>query len=494
MSQLGAFAQALRPSPWVKQLCDVQRAVVQSRERWKAVTGARRGGKTVGLVAECAEQLEQCERGEVVYYLADTRDNAMELCWDKFDALAEEHRLPWEFKLGDATIKTPRGGELRVRGVIGSDTKREQRKLRGSKCRHVGIDEAQNIAAILRDLLRKTVEPALGDLRGTLTIAGTPGEVMAGGWYHISHKHEGCEEKWERFHWTVRDNPFFRDAHQWLADVLRENAWTIESPTYQREYEGIWCADDSVQVYRYLAARNDIDSIPGYDISWPHGLGQDFGEDDACAWTLLCNRPGTEEVYVVLSFKLRGLKPADSADITGALVDITTPDVLVGDGGNLGGNIYIDAINERLGLRTRQQMVSAQKTEKRAFIELCNGDLRSGRIKFAKRMPEQLRRAIDAHPLLKELLEDVDGCEQLTGELETLPWANEARLKEHAGHDNHCGDSFLYSWRHFSAYLGIHETKDNAEPLHGTEEYQTWLMDKDTEQHQLRASRKWWEK
>lgn len=440
------------------------------------------------LVAECADALERCERGEAVLFLAKTRDTAKELAWDKLQALAEGHKVPWHFKVGDLRIETRRGGVMLLRGAEGADAEKERQKIRGQKFRHVAIDEAQSIASTIRRLLRETVEPALGDLRGSCTVAGTPGDVMAGGWYNISHKHDGCEEKWERHQWTVRQNPFFADAEQWLADALRENAWTPETPTYQREYEGIWCADDSVQVYRFLAARNDVASITGYELTWPHALGVDFGEDDACAWTLLCNRPGTAEVYGVLSFKLRGLKPAECADITGALVERTSPDVLVGDGGNLGGNIYIDAINERLSERTRQVMVSAKKTEKRAYIELCNGDLRGGTIKFCSKPPEWLASVV----LLAE--HGIEGCEQLTDELETLPWANEARLREHAGHDNHCCDSFLYAWRHFSAYLHGDDPTTNSEPAYGTQEYQTWLMNKDTEQHQERMDRKWWQK
>lgn len=489
--RMAALARALRPSPWVMQLCDAQRAVALSRHRWKAVTTSRRGGKTVGLIAECADKLEQCGRGEVVLFLAKTRDAAKELAWDKLQALAESHGLPWEFKIGDLRIETPRGGVLLLRGAEGADAEKERQKIRGIKLRHAAIDEAQSIASTIRRLLRETIEPALGELRGSCTIAGTPGDVMAGGWYNISHKHEGCEDKWERFGWTIRDNPFFPEADAYLAQVLIDNHWTVEHPTYQREYEGMWCADDSVQVYRYLASRNDVETVDGYELSWPSGIGQDFGQDDACSWTALTNQPGTEDVRGLFSFKLRGLKPSECADITGALVEILQPDILVGDGGNLGGNIYIDAINERLGERTRQQMVSAQKSEKRAYIELYNGDLRSGRVKFSRRLPRVLAERFAAHPILSGL--GIEGCEPLTSEYETLPWANAARLKEHAGHDNHCSDGALYIWRHFSAYLGGNDVKQ-PEPERGTEEYQTWLMEQDTEQHQLKASRKWWEK
>lgn len=489
-ARLALLVRSVQVQPWVAQLCDVQRAVALSPARWKAVTTSRRGGKTVELVAECADKLMRCRRGEVVLYVAKTRDTAKELAWDKFSALSEQFKLPWVFKVGDLRIETPEGGALLLRGAEGSDAEKERQKMRGLKVRHCAIDEAQAIAGTLRRLLRETIEPALGDLRGSCTVAGTPGEVMGGGWYNISHDHEGCEEKWTRFEWTVRENTFFRDAEEYLAAALRENGWTVETPTYRREYEGKWCADPSVQVYRYLAARNDvIGFIPGYDLSWPHSLGVDFGQDDACAWTLHTNRPGTREVYGVLSFKLRGLSPAECGAITGWLVEKTTPDVLVGDGGNLGGNVYIDAINERLSEVTRQRMESAQKTEKRAYIDFLNGDLTSGRLRFLKgRVPWV---GDDAPEAIRDAAKY--GCEPLCDELETLPWANEARLKEHGGHANHCCDSNLYSWRHFSTYLDEARPAER-EPVPGEPAYDAWLMDQDAQQARLEHETPWWER
>jgi hypothetical protein len=481
---------ASRHAPWVEQLCRVQKRVAMSQARWKAVTTSRRGGKTVEHVAECAEKLEECARDEVVAYLAKTTDTAMELAWGKFVALNEQYKLGWKFTTGHRPqIVTPKGGLLLVRGAEGSDVEREHQKLRGHKMRHCAIDEAQSIASSLRQLLRKVIEPALGDLRGSCTVSGTPGEVMAGGWYNISHEHEGCEQKWERHRWTIRENTFFKDAEEYLAQVLKDNRWTVEEPTYQREYEGVWIADDSVQVYRYLASRNARAIIPGYELSWSHGLGVDFGQDDACAWTLLTNKPGTLDVIGVLSFKLRGLSPAECADITGWLVDKTTPDVLVGDGGNLGGNVYIQAINERLNERTKQQMVSAQKTEKRAYIELLNGDLRKPLLTFCTGPVAWILADPRAPAALREAA--LYGCAPLCDEMETLPWANEARLKEHAKHANHCCDSNLYVWRHFSAYL--EEAKPiTREPLNGEPGYQEWLLEQDAQRYREMQETPWW--
>lgn len=471
MSEFAQLVAACEPRPWIAQLCRVQRRVALSSARWKAVTTSRRAGKTVQLVAELADALEDCQRGEVVIYLAKTRATAKELAWDKFAALGETYKLGWHLHVSDLRIETARGGALLLRGAEGSDAEKERQKIRGLKVRKAGLDEAQSYASTIKRLLRETIEPALGDLRGSCTVAGTPGEVMAGGWYRISRHHEGCEAKWSRFHWTVRENDFFSDAEGYLAAALGENGWAEDAPTYQREYEGLWCADDSVQVYRYLATRNDVSRVDGYALEWPHAVGVDFGETDACAWTVLANRPNTAEVYAVRSFKRRGLKPADCADITGELVERYTPDVLVGDGGNLGGNVYIDAINARLGERTKQRMLSAQKIEKRAYIELCNGDLRSGRVKF--------------------LQPDTD---ELTSELETLPWANEARLKEHAGHDNHCSDSFLYAWRHFSDYLGEAPLKRQRteDLLPGEPGYEEWLERMESSRVRDDVERPWW--
>jgi len=488
--ELAQLFAVLEPRPWISQLCATQRRVALSRSRWKAVTTSRRGGKTIGMLAELADALEECTRGDSVLYIAKTQGAAKELGWDKLSAINDQYALGWTFHVGDLRIEAKNGGVLLLRGAEGSDAEKERQKIRGLRVRKAGLDEAQSYAASIRRLLRETIEPALGDLRGSCIVAGTPGEVMAGGWFNISHQHTGCEDKWQRFQWTVRENTFFRDAEEYLADALRDNGWQSDHPTYQREYEGAWCADDSVQVYRYLANRNDVSNIDGYELDWPHALGVDFGIDDACAWTLLANRPYTQDVYTVLSFKLRGLTPAACADITGALVDKVSPDVLVGDGGNLGGNIYIEAVNDRLGERTKQRMVSAKKTEKRAYIDLCNGDLRAGRLKFCKSPLLWLYDDPGAPQVLRDAAEKA--TEPLTEELETLPWANEGRLKEHAGHDNHCADSFLYAWRHFSAYLGAGFEDSPRDPVPGEAAYEAWLEDLEHTQARELAGRPWW--
>lgn len=489
--RLAQLVQAIKPPPYIEQLFPAQRAPVSSRGRWKALTTSRRAGKTIALIAECADRLEQCKRGEYVLYIAKTRDAAKELAWDKLVALDEQYKLGWTFRVGDLHIETPEGGVLLLRGAEGSDAEKERQKIRGLEVRHAALDEAQSYASTIRLLLRTTIEPSLGKLRGTCTVAGTPGEVMGGGWYNISHKHDGCETKWERYHWTVRENPHFPDAVAYLAGVLVDNQWTEENPTYQREYEGVWIADDSVQVYRYLASRNRVSSIPGYELEWPHGLGVDFGQDDACAWTLHANKPSTKKIFGVLSLKVRGLKPSECAEITGYLVAKTKPDVLVGDGGNLGGIVYIDAINERLVDTTGQEMIGAQKSEKRAYIELLNGDLRAGLLLLCDGPVQWILDDPDAPAVLKEAA--LHGCAPLMDEMETLPWANEARLKEHAGHANHCCDSNLYDWRHLSAYLSD-AAPPRRDPVHGEPGYQEWLMNMDLEAERARIERPWWER
>jgi len=233
-ARLSQLVAALRPSPWVADLFPEQRAVVRDKSRFKAVTTSRRGGKTILLCALAAEALEASGPDEVTLYIAKTRSAARELIWGKLKALASTYSLPWTFNESTLRVETPRGGVLLVRAAEGSDPEDEREKLRGLKLRRALLDEPATYSGTLKVLLRDVIDPALGDLGGDVIISGTPGLVMAGTWFEIS---KGRISKWKTFHWTIRNNPFFKDAESYLASVLKDNGWTPDHPTYQREYE-----------------------------------------------------------------------------------------------------------------------------------------------------------------------------------------------------------------------------------------------------------------
>lgn len=422
-SSLADILDAIKPKPWFSQLFTAQQKVFKAPGRFKVVTTSRRAGKTILLTTLAAEALENSGPDEVTLYIARTRSAAKELIWQKLKSLSTTHKLNWVFHEGTLRIETPAGGVLLVRGAEGSDPQEEREKIRGLKLRRALLDEPATYSGTLKILLRDVIEPAIGDLNGDIIITGTPGLVQAGSWYEIS---SGKIPKWKKFHWTIKDNPYFRNSESYLATVLVENHWTEDHPTYQREYLGRWSTDDSVTVYKFNRDRNTVTNLPDYNQdTWIHTIGVDFGMVDASAWSVLASPPHQNITYVIEAFKRTNLLPEQAAEVTQKLVKKYNPITVVGDAGGL-GKPYVEAYNRRFGGR----MLAANKTEKRAHIELLNGDLQAGR--FLLLMPD---------------------AESLAEEMEQLPWADESRTKEHPAYPNHCVDSANYSWRHHRAYL-----------------------------------------
>jgi hypothetical protein len=474
--RLAQYMGALKPKPWIQALHPLQREVALSSARWKAVTTARRSGKTVLDTALAADALEESDHDEATLYIARNRGVAKKLFWPKIRGLQRHYKLAWHPNETELSITTERGGILYVVGAEGGDPEEEMEKLRGLKMRRVICDEPGTYAYTLRRLLKDIIEPGLGDLRGDCIVNGTPGIVCTGAWHEIStgilpkgdKRPAKSLEKWRRWQWDIRNNPFFRDSAQYLADVLEENGWDEEEPTFQREYLGRWVVDPSAQVYRYAASRNAVTEVPGYDVhSWVHTVGTDFGVNDSSAWAVLASHPHKRDIYVIESIARKGLLPEKAAELTRSLVNKYRPHALVGDSGGL-GKPYVMAYNERFDAGIR--MEPAEKTEKRANIELINGDFTSGRLKML--MP---------------------ACMDLGGQLENLPWHKEDREHEHPGYANDRADAMNYGWRAHRAFT--HEEPDKAShrtPVPGESNYESWLLEQEEQQSRDKHSRPWW--
>jgi hypothetical protein len=472
--RLARALAALKPKPWIEALHPEQRRVALSTAQWKSITTSRRSGKTVLDCALAADALDQSGHDEVTLYMARNRGVAKELFWSKIKGLIRQYELPWDTNESDLRVTTPTGGVLLVKGAEGGDPEEEREKLRGLKLRRAICDEPATYADTLRKLLDDVIEPGLGDLRGDCIVNGTPGIVCAGAWHEIStgtlpigdRRPKTALSKWTRWHWDIRRNPFFRDAEGYLQAVLAEKGWTEEDPTFQREYLGRWVVDVSAQVYKYVASRNAVDEVPGYEkASWIHSIGVDFGVVDECAWTVLASHPHHRDIYAIRSIAKVGLLPEQAAELTYQLVQEFKPHRLFGDAGGL-GKPYVMAYNQRFNAGI--QMQAAEKTEKRANIELMNGDLASGRLRLL--MPE---------------------CSDLGSQMENLPWANDAREVEHAGYKNHRTDSALYAWRGHTAYLHNAPAARITAPLKPSDDE---FIRREEERFNNRTSQQdWWE-
>lgn len=211
----------------------------------------------------------------------------------------------------------------------------------------------------------------------------------------------------------------------------------LDTVTHEQLRHGRWIDDSGGAVYEYTDEMNSIDEIPeGLN---RHIVAADFGFTDASAFTVLGWRAHDPTVYVLLSYKLRGLTPSECAQELHNLEERFRPHKFVGDIGGLGKG-YIEEARKRF----RVPIEAADKHNKRGYQSLMSGDLRHGRIKIVK-----------------------NTCQDLIKELAELPW-NEDRSAEAEGFDNHCADSCLYGWRAATAYFNKERIQ---EPQPGSESF-----------------------
>jgi hypothetical protein len=336
--------------------------------------------------------------------------------------------------------------------------------LRGFKMKSARFDEVATYAKLLKHLVQDVMKPALADTGGTLTLAGTPSVTRAGAWFDICCRGFG---NFSVHHWDMRQNKKFpRDASLVLAEALADLGGDPMNATYQREWLGLFVDDPLMQVYQYLADRNDAPARPKhYDKAlWFHTIAADFGVNDDCAWTVLGSHPHEPVTWGLQSFKRAGLLTDESADVLVKLCAQYEPLKLVGDSGGL-GKPYVEEWNRRYAGRkvsgdyALPTMLAAQKQDKRAAIEFVNNELRiPGRVRFVQ--PD---------------------CSPLTEELQSLPWADPQRLKEHPGYPNHCSDSFLYAMRTHDAYLN-EAPERRLDPSANTAEYDRWTEQREIEE------------
>ena len=219
-----------------------------------------------------------------------------------------------------------------------------------------------------------------------------------------------------------------------LDQVAYRASLSLVDPTLRRQLEeGLWIRDGSGLVYAHFdEARNGVASAPPIKT---HALGLDFGVNDENALTVLGWRPNDPTVYVLRSYRKKGLVSAVAEEVL-ALDEQFHFDFVVGDTGGM-GKLFAEELAARYGIVVHP----ADKSNKQGFISLMNADLGNGRIKVL-----------------------LDECKDLVGEWVSLPWGP-SLLKEDPKFLNHAADSALYVWR---ASLAYHERPAPVMPAQGT--------------------------
>lgn len=424
-------------SRWVEERCrrvvanchPRQRAFVLDPHRRVSALVGRRGGKTTGQRARFVLKMLRVPRARCLY-IATTRVAAADLMWGPLkdllgrlgiEATFNETRLLCTLKRNGSTLK-----------LVGASDTSEVDKIRGNKFHEVGIDEAASFpAARLENLIDRVIGPTLGDYRGTLSMFGTPGHILAGPFYDStrpsSDRHRRYDDRelpefaswtsWSSHSWTLLDGapyvPAMKNAWDEALQEKADKGWSDDHPVWLREWLGQWAADSTENVFKYRPhvegiawnqwdpfAEHKLEGVPALAHAlaqldpvpdWHYVVGQDMGHADPYACNIFAFSPSdiTKTIWhvygvertkmyakliaeLLLGIELRHEKP------TGLLSATGWPDGMVMDA----DLAVLDELQSVYGLRILK--AEKKKDYKLGAIELVNGDLIEGRIKIIK--------------------------------------------------------------------------------------------------------------
>lgn len=473
-----------------------QRDFVLDPGRRVAALVARGGGKTTGDRARIVRKLGRIPKAKILF-IANTRDQALELMWSPLKELVE--KLGIQASFNETTLRcTFRRNGSQVR-LVGADDKKQIEKYRGQPHHEVIIDEAASYPAQLLDhLIYRIIGPRLGDYGGCLVMTGTPGHHLSGPFYDVTRP--GTErsrpwadreqpeyvdwKNWSFHRWSLLDGaPFVPALERLWAEALVEkanNGWTDQNPVWRREYLAEWAADDTENVFKYrpfledgtawnqwdpprIAAKGGLAELPAGFKDWQFVYGMDLGASDPYALEVFAFSPTdkAKTLYHVLEFQKRGMYARPIAELLlgealdhdkpGGVIGATGwPDAMDADADGL-GDMLLDELANVYGIR----IAKAEKKNRFDAIELFNGDLVDGRIKILK----------------GSVLEQ---------QLGSLQWAVDefGQLKKHKGQRDDCADAAMYARRR-AAHLLAEETPQPAQTFKpGGERERPWEKEK----------------
>jgi hypothetical protein len=482
-------------------LFDKQIAFIDDPSRNKASLCTRRAGKTSMWARYCTiVALEN--PGSLVRIWAINRLRAKQLLWNEFQFVCKRHKVEIETHATELTIRFENGSEIRL---LGADKDKEVQKKRGDKTIMEVVLESQSLGTYLKTLVEDVAGPCLFDMKGTMCLEGTPGPVPTGYWYWVTgdasapesgrwtsegmpvptgaKDSHGNDEKetmgagWSCHRWSLLDNPFMprwignpdwrRIAREAVREEMQKKGWTIESPTFVREYLGRWVKDEGVLFYKFNDVRNTftIADVQPWGPGWSHVLGWDLGFKDDMALVVWGWHPSSRNIYEAASWSKSGAMAEEVVEQIkrweGAGFNLLAK---VADTGG-GGRMYVEDVMSRY----QQVFEAAKKQEKVEHVRLMNDDFLSGRIK--------VQRGGSYAQELAALPKDPD-WDPYSGK----PQGEDPRFS------NHKCDAGLYSWRRALAYLD-YEAEKEPETLNDRVERE----DEERLSKESGDERDWWE-
>lgn len=453
-------------------------AVIDPSRRISILTG-RGAGKTTTDRARAALKITSIRRADVLY-LALTEDHARELNWEPMQEMNEHYGLELRFSKSEMVATCARTGGRYL--MSGAETDADIERYRGKSRHEVQVDEAaSHQPRRLNNLIDKIVGPRLGDKGGCIVLNGSPGHDLRGPFYdatrpgseHHAPYGSGKSAYWSSHHWSLASVTALPDAETlypalwqlWQEDLLEKEkkGWSDDHPTWQREYLGIWAADDIDRVYRGYRPHLP-DGTPGNQwdpwgdgrvlegiqmlkhciaavrampehkglADWRFIVSYDMGSSDAFAASVFMFAPADprRRLWQVFNFEQVRMYARPIAAMTIGLDDRgdalhDRPEGIIGVTGYPDGMVFdadqstIDELKNPYGLRFDK--ADRHPLKKKGAIELTNGDFNDDRIKVIK-------------------------GSKLEEQLIQLQWMESGgNLKENTAQANHSTDTLLYA-------------------------------------------------
>lgn len=429
---LADLLEEFEPNPVVASLHDKQMAFYSDPARFKCALMARRVGKSY----VDATMLLGGRAAQVSLYFARTIGTAKRIMLPAFREMNVRFNLGLKYNGSDHTITEQSGAVIQLAGVKDESA---AENLRGPKYRRVIGDECGTFhSELLQYTVQDVLQPALVDSGGDLALTGTPGPDPDPKDYWFSLTGDPATKlagSWPTHHATIYDNTKMAvDPRIAIADILASNAnWTIDHPTFRREFLAEWVPDVGSLVFDWLG---DYE-VMGAPESGVTILILDFGVVDHTSFTVLRQKE-RPHVWVMQSYSLPGLDIKQIATIVQGLRQRWRPNHILGDEGGLGKGYG-------LSLRNMYNIPidPAEKQHLRARIDMGRGMLAAEQIHLT---PE--------------------ACE-LADEWKRLPW-NPLRTGFHDRYKADCTDGFLYGLQLINAldaYKPPEDTRTEAQRI-----------------------------
>lgn len=368
-------------------LFDKQLEVWTDPARFLTVDGSRRIGKTD--LASCALLTDGLTvPGCLDLYVAPTMVDARDTIWPRINQINTDYDLGFIPHSQRLNLIHPRTkAEIRFRGAKDEG---QAQHLRGPPqgYHRAIIDEGQNYGGALKTAISDALLPAMtggGGVRGRIWVMGTPSLVRAGFWHDLAHR---TDSAWSHHRWTLRDNIKILDVESVLLEAARilgggDAAVGMATAAFRREWLGEWVTDLLALVFQFDATRNYFDELPAGKMQTVIGVDLGHHPDssaiDVEGWDPL----GDKTLYGVDEWVKGNCDLDEVSDALEERIAKYDPIAVVVDEGGL-GKMIAETMRRRRGIAC----LPADKFDKIGAIGIFNADLRGGRVKVRRSVPQ----------------------------------------------------------------------------------------------------------